>query len=529
MALRKTKIKQTKIENRKIKRLVVFLVVMLLLLAVVGAAALATAAEAGSDKIIRNVYVDGVRIGGMKTAEAVAALEQEFSNRRITVDLGENSRTFTLDELGIRYKTDALVGEAYELGKSGDFAEKVLAICRSFVLPQRFSSSEALVSAEISAEVREYLESFSTLPTESTYSIEDDKVVVTNGENGCEADIGRLLELIGEITDFDSPIEVPVNIIPFEQPNVDDIYLRTAVNPHAPYGRNSDGSVTATVKNFNLDAAREIQKNNTGEGAVYEFLIDTESVAPLPDEALYPDVLGERTTEFDTGYVTRSKNIKIAADLLNGAELLPGETFSFNDHNGDITAEKGYQVARGYSNGTVVDTVGAGVCQVSSTLYNAALYSNMEIVRRSNHSLPVAYLPLGQDAAISYPTQDFKFKNSSSAPIKIFASVDGGKLTVQIRGQNDDSFSEIKIENNTLSVIEPTTKEVTDDSLSPGKRVVKQRGTRGYVVESFRVVYKDGAVIKRENLGKSTYKAQNTVVNVGPIKEEPADEQDNQL
>lgn len=501
--------------SRKKRNIILPVCIMVMLMALAGAVALAAAAEAGSDKIIRNVYVDGVRIGGMKPSDAVEALENEFANRSVTVTLDGEEKTFTLEELGMRYKTDAIVGEAYDLGKKGSFAENVAIICRSFFTPTRLSSSEALVGTEPGEAFNKYIEDFAVQPTESSFVIEDDKVVVTNGMNGREVDAEALLERVESLSDFEAAVEAPVNIIPFTLINVDDIYIKTAANPHAPYGRNSDGDVTATVKTFNLDIAREIQKNNVDEGAVYEFIIDTESIAALEDDSLYPDIIGEKTTEFDTGYTARANNIRLAVGLLNGATVLPGETFSFNERIGEITAEKGYQVAKGYSDGVVVDSVGAGVCQISSTLYNAALYSNMEIVKRSNHSLPVSYLPLGQDAAISYPYQDFKFRNSSDAPIKIFAGVEGGSLTIQIRGQSSGEFTEIKLQNNTLSVIEPSTKEVVDESLSPGQRVVKQKGSKGYVVESFRIVYKDGIEIKRENLGKSTYKAQDTIINVG--------------
>lgn len=182
-------------------------------------------------------------------------------------------------------------------------------------------------------------------------------------------------------------------------------------------------------------------------------------------------------------------------------------------------------VAKGYANGTVVDTVGAGVCQVSSTLYNAALYSGMEIVMRSSHSLPVAYLPLGQDAAISYPKQDFAFKNNMETPVKIFAWVEGGELTVQIKGVSSEEFDEIVIENSTVSVIAPSVKEVADSSLAPGQRVVTQKGSSGYVVKSQRVYYKEGTEIKREDLSKSTYKAQDKIIKVGAV----TDEQNNEL
>ncbi len=511
------------------KNLLAPFLALLLLAAFVGAAAMATAAEAGSDRIIRNVYVDDVRIGGMKTAEAAAALEKEFATRTVTLTADGEERVFMLNELGLHYKTDSLVGEAYDLGKRGGFWENVADICRSFVLPTRYSSADALVGSEPGEEAAAYFEGLSYEPTESTYEIGENSVTVTNGMNGRRADASGLVKALAEAGGGSSLVEVPMEILPFELPSVDDIYLKTASNPHAPYARTSDGGITATVRSFNLDAAREIQKNNPDEGAVYEFPIDSEGVAPLDDDALYPETLGECTTEFDTSYATRVNNIKIAANLLSGADLLPGETFSFNEHNGDITADKGYQVARGYADGEVVDTVGAGVCQVSSTLYNAALLSNMEIVKRSNHSLPVAYLPLGQDAAISYPSQDFAFKNSSPSPVKIFASVNGGKLTVEIRGQKDGGFTEIKIENNTISVLEPQTREVLDETLAAGKRVVSQNGARGYVTESFRLVYKDGELAARQPLGKSTYKARDRIVRVGKEEQSEPSEQDSQF
>ncbi len=506
-------------KSAKMRRLLPALAVALTVILIIGAGCLYVAAEASSDKILRNVYVDGIRVGGMSPKAAAQALEKEFAGRRITIVIDDdNSREFTIDELGLMYKTDVIVNEAYEIGKSRSFAKNAYEIFRSFFSPSRLSSSQALVSLNGGGKLAEYVESYRQPPTESTFEITDDRVTVTNGRNGREVDLDKLVSTIVEASSFEEieTIKAPINILPFTLLDVDDIYRMAASDPHAPYGRNSDGKVTATVKVFNLDIAREIQKDNTLEGESYDFMIDGESVAALDDEALYPDVIGEMTTEFDTGYTTRAHNIRLASELLSGAELLPGETFSFNGRIGEITEEKGYQVAKGYADGMVVDSVGAGVCQISSTLYNAALKADLEIVRRSNHSLPVAYLPLGQDAAISYPNQDFKFKNSSAAPIKIIAEVNGGKLTVRIMGQAADYYDSVKIINNTLSVLEPKTREMVDESLGPGERITKQDGARGYVVESFRAVYKDGVEIRRDKLGRSTYKARDKIVSVGP-------------
>ena len=523
--MRKIKFRST---APKKHRILLTVTVIAVIAAIIGTAGVYVAAEAGSDKILRNVYVDGIRVGGMSPGQAEEVLEKAFAGRRINVALDDGSeKSFTLDELGLMYKTNVIVGEAFSLGKSKNFAKNVLNICTSFFAPTKLSSSKSLVAVEPSGELTEFVESYAIAPTDSKFELVDGKVVITNGMNGREVDVDKLLSIIENAKSFEDveTVQAPVNVVPFTLLNVDEIYRSVKSEPNAPYGRNSEGDITATVKVFDLDHAKEIQAENSSEGESYEFLIDSESVEALEDGELYPDIVGEMTTQFDTSYSTRVHNIKIAAKNINGTELLPGETFSFNDVNGEITDDEGYQVAKGYANGTVVDSVGAGVCQVSSTLYNAALNADLEIVKRSNHSLPVAYLPLGQDAAISYPNQDFKFKNSYDAPIKIVAEVNGGDLTVRVYGQKSDAFTDVKIVNNTVSVIEPKVRETVDGSLKPGERVTSKTGSRGYVVESYRIVYKDGVEIRRDSLGRSTYKAQDREVRVGPEPRESLDEE----
>lgn len=516
-----------RLQNKRTKkksRIPLLICVLALIAAAFGGIAAIAAAEAGSDKIIRNVYVDDVRIGGLKTEEAVKLLEEEFSSRKIKISLPDGrSQSFTLEELGLNYKTDAIVGEAYELGKSNSFGKNVAVICRSFFAPKRYSSSLALVSSGPGKELLDFAEGYKAQPTESAFEILEDRVVITNGMNGYEVDVDKLIETVTGGEEFPQNLDAPINVLPFTLPDIDEIYNKAASDPRAPYARNNDGKITATVKNFNLDIARSIQKENSGEGDVYEFIMDSESVAPLGDESLYPEVMGECTTQFSTGNAPRAANIRLAASVINGRDLLPGEEFSFNEINGESTTDKGYQVSKGYSGTQVVDSVGGGICQVTGTIYTAALYAGLEITERTNHSMPVSYLPMGQDSTISYPRLDLRFKNSFDIPVKLFAFTDGGSITVQIRGRKSDKFDEVKIENTTLSVLEPSEKEVSDESLSPGQRVVTQKGAKGYVVETVRVYYKDGVPVKRENLGKSTYKAQEKIVKVGIEKNEQAE------
>lgn len=145
-------------------------------------------------------------------------------------------------------------------------------------------------------------------------------------------------------------------------------------------------------------------------------------------------LLASMSTSFSTSKANRAYNIYVAAKAIDGIMLKPGEVFSFNKIVGPRSQEAGYKMAGVIVNNQLVDGLGGGVCQVSSTLYNAVLLADLEIVQRSNHSKPVSYLPLGQDATVAYDYLDFKFKNSTSHYILLKAETEGGKLKIRIFG-----------------------------------------------------------------------------------------------
>lgn len=184
---------------------------------------------------------------------------------------------------------------------------------------------------------------------------------------------------------------------------------------------------------------------------------------------------GSFSTRFDASNKNRAKNIELAAETINGKVLSPGERFSFNSVVGNTTAAKGYLKAGAYSAGELVENYGGGICQVSSTIYNAALYANLEIVERYNHSAVVSYVDPGLDATISYGSRDFKFKNSRQYAIKINAKANNGILEVEIRGIKEDDEVEIELVSETKEVILTEVKYVYDSTLAPGQEVVQTR------------------------------------------------------
>lgn len=248
----------------------------------------------------------------------------------------------------------------------------------------------------------------------------------------------------------------------------------------------------------------------------YEIVHEEAKPAVVAADLQNMGELGSYTTKYNTGEVARSHNLVRAAEAINAKLVPPGEVFSFNATVGQRSASKGYRSAMIINNGRFEPGLGGGVCQVSSTLYNAALLSGLEIVERHNHNLAVAYVPLGLDATVVYGVQDFKFKNNTDAPVYIQYKAGGGSLTATVYG---DTKYKQKIE---LSYVVDrkipfgTVEEVNAD-LEAGATKVVANGGVGYEVRSYRkFLSNNGEVLKQEQLANDIYRPLNRIVQVGP-------------
>lgn len=233
------------------------------------------------------------------------------------------------------------------------------------------------------------------------------------------------------------------------------------------------------------------------------------------DLAKISEVVSSFTTRYSEGNANRAANIQNAARRLSGTIVMPGETFSFNKTLGRRTAENGFKLAGVYNNGKHDFDIGGGICQVSGTLYNATLLANLQIVVRSCHTFPVPYLPVGRDATVSYPAPDFAFKNNLKTPVAVAAQAGGGSITFRILGVKDPGL-EVKVETAGHETWSHPEKVIKDPTLPPGKKVVDEPGGAGHRVTTYRIVYKDGRQVERENLGTSIYKGGSRVVRMNP-------------
>ena len=228
---------------------------------------------------------------------------------------------------------------------------------------------------------------------------------------------------------------------------------------------------------------------------------------------LFKHQLSSYTTKVG-GRSERRHNVKLAGQKANGTIILPGEEFSFNNVVGKRTAARGFKAATAYVGGMDVDTIGGGVCQAATTIYNAAMYANMQITQRQPHSYPSGYVPWGQDATVSWGSIDFRFKNTSDYPIKVVTSYSNDKLTVKIYGTNLDKTS-VKITSTTLSTKPYTTTEKEDPTLEVGKTKTEVSGYTGGTAQTYRYVYKDGKLVSSKKEAYSSYKVRNAVILVG--------------
>ena len=191
---------------------------------------------------------------------------------------------------------------------------------------------------------------------------------------------------------------------------------------------------------------------------------------------------------------------------------MPGETFSYNRTVGQRTVGAGFKEAGAYVNGQVTTAIGGGICQVSSTLYNAVLRANLEVTARTNHMFPVGYVPIGTDATVSWGSPDFKFKNNRNYPVKIVATTGGKNVYIKIFGLKEDSDYEVQIQSYTTGSIPFKTTYTKDASLAPGEEKVVQNGSNGCYSAAYKILKKDGKEVSRTLISRDTYQPHNKVI-----------------
>lgn len=277
------------------------------------------------------------------------------------------------------------------------------------------------------------------------------------------------------------------------------------------------------------EIGRKIDKeelNKSIREAIDKSIDDDDIIVNVRFNKEYPKIMEEDlksintkiasyTTSFINSSFGRCRNIELAAKYIDNAVVMPGDEFSFNKVVGATTPGKGFAYAKVIKNGAFVDEIGGGVCQVSSTLYNAILKSNLVITERRNHSKIISYVPMGQDAMISYGVSDLKFKNNFDYPILIEAIVQNKEITFNIFSNEEDREPRYEIKNEIAKEIKPKKEIIYDYGLKEGRIIIEQNGKSGYIVNTYRIRYDNGKVVEKILVGESIYAGKNTIVRMG--------------
>ncbi|MCM1026058.1 MAG: VanW family protein [Roseburia sp.] len=237
------------------------------------------------------------------------------------------------------------------------------------------------------------------------------------------------------------------------------------------------------------------------------------------------DLLGSYTTSFASSNADRSANIENGCSRINGLTLYPGDEFSMHDTVAPFTEENGYRMAGTYVNGKVVDGLGGGICQVSTTLYNAVLLAELDVTKRYNHSMVVSYVDPGADAAIAQSSgKDFRFVNNQEYPVYIEGMINGKKITFNVYGRETRPENrEVRYESEILEVINPTADDITADASQPiGYYQVTAGAHIGYRAKLWKIVLVDGKEESRTAVNNSSYKMVPRSVTVGVATSDPA-------
>ncbi|BCJ92655.1 exported protein [Anaerocolumna cellulosilytica] len=425
-------------------------------------------AASEEETITKGVYIDSVDIGGMTKVQAKEAVDQYIDDlkiKKITITVDDASEESTLEDLGLHYKDNNYLDDALLIGKSGNLIKRYKELKDTEEASLVYNLEFALKKDKVKDFIKEKLSSHDVKAENAAVKRENGAFVYTNHTVGRKVNIKDTLKAIEDsLTEgWDK----------------------------------QDIAITAVVEE---DIPKYTREN-------------VEKVKTL---------LGTFSTTYTTSSSDRAGNLANGARLINNTVLYPGDVFSAYEKLTPFTKANGYYEAGAYANGKVVDSIGGGACQVTTTLYNAVLLSELEVVERAPHSMTVSYVKLSMDSAIAGTWKDLKFKNDKDSPILIEVYTRDRTITFNIWGnETRDTKRTVKYESVVLSETKPGPDVVTKDPTKPESyQITTQSAHTGYVAELYKVVYENGTEVSRTRVNKSVYNASPRYVTVGSMVEE---------
>ena len=449
-----------------------------------------------NSKISSGISVLGVDISNLERDAAIdkisTYIQDSLENNDIILKHNDFETNIGPEQIETKVNVTSAIDSAYETGSdknifTNSFKKLSLMITPVDIKPRVNINQEQLASTlnDISTQLPDAVK-------QSDYYIDGKNLVVTPGKSGVVIDTSIMSKEITEKVNNLSFINNPIEIATIEQkpasPDVESIY--NEVHKEAKDANfNPDTHVVYPEENgldfsISIDEAKAMLAEEKEEYTIPLKVLYPSVTTNMIGMEAFPNLLSSFSTKYPASNRDRTTNLRLAASKIDGTVVLPGETFSYNAVVGARTIAAGYKEAAVYQDGQVVQGLGGGICQISTTLFNAALYANLDIVERRNHQFVPSYIGAGRDATVVYGSQDFKFKNNRNYAIKITCSVEGGVASFQIYGLEEPDDCEVTISANITS-----------------------RNANSFTSATYKTLSRNGEVISSETIARDTYKA----------------------
>lgn len=414
-----------------------------------------------TDTISKNVYIGGVNVSGMTEEQATKAVEEKLgkgTGGNYTVKIGDETTTATAEDFGMEWTNREVVHEAMEVAKGGNLIKQYKDKKDLQVEPKNFEVAYAPNKQAVKTYVEKLAEEYNRDAEEGDITFANGYPEVTGGETG-----------------------IAVNV---------------------------DQSVSSIMKALE------------GDGTELTVVAEVQKPSVTKEElSQVKDVLGMATTYYGSSY-ERNTNVEVGASKINGTLIMPGETFSVTAAVTPFNADNGYYPAPSYESGQVVDTYGGGICQVSTTLYNAVLKAELQVDERHNHTMLVSYVDPSKDAAIAEGLMDFVFTNNTDAPIYIYGVGYQGTLNFTIYGhETRDPNRSISFRSETLSQTDASTnvKLVAKSDQNIGYLNQTQSAHQGLEAVLWKDIVNADGTTDTVQVNSSSYQASPAIYEVGIV------------
>lgn len=482
-------------ENKKPKSILIILVGIIITILLV-ITLIFVVYNTVNQNIIPGVSVKGIDVSGLSVSDAQYQLDNYLSEKlpeEITVKHGDFETTISVSQINAKFDTKTAANSAFKVGRNGNFLENnFYALCAMFGTEINIEPILKIDKNQLSKNLEDISAQLPDTVTESSYYIEGSNLIITSGKDGNVVDVEASIETIKTaLSDFSAntaPVELVVKTQSPKDIDIDAIYNEIKKDPKDAYYTKEPFTIYPSENGIDFKISVDEAKAIVGAKNSNEYTIPLNIIRPnvttnmIGTEA-FPDLLSTFSTRYVASNRNRSTNLMLAGNKINGTVLMPGETFSYNKVVGARTIAAGYKEAPIYVNGKEVDGLGGGICQVTSTLYNAVVFANLQIVQRTNHQFIPSYVPASRDATVVYGLTDFQFKNNRNYPIKIVCSVANGVANVQIFGMKQEDDCQVEI-----------------SAYQTGKTA------NAIYAEAYKILKRNGIVVGRELLSKDTYK-----------------------